>query len=94
MGLKYNSYLADIESNLLNNPRDFWKFINNKRINHGYPPQMNYNGTCAVDSSEFSDPYCFRSILYALAISVIEYARQVWSPFYAIDISRIELNST
>ena len=52
---KYNLYLANLESNLTNNPRDFWNFLKNKRINRGYPSRMDYNHVCAVDSKSISN---------------------------------------
>ena len=38
----YASYLIKIQSNLNENPKDFWKYINNKRNATGYPFQMSY----------------------------------------------------
>jgi len=42
------------------------------------------------ESRELTDPYCIRSLFFALVRSVLEYACPVWSPFYACDVARLE----
>ena len=42
LSCNYASYLINIQGNLNKNPKDFWKFINNKRYATGYPSKMTY----------------------------------------------------
>ena len=44
--VKYGQYISKIESNLTKNPREFWKFINGKRINK----RISYGNILGVDS--------------------------------------------
>lgn len=41
-------------------------------------------------SKEFSDPYVTKSLFIGLVRSVLEYGCQVWCPYYACHIARIE----
>lgn len=39
---------------------------------------------------EFNDPYVTKALFTTLVRPQLEYASQVWSPYYAIDVNRIE----
>ena len=53
----YASYLIDIQTNLSQHPKDFWKFINNKRNDTGYPSQLKYLNNISDDPVVISNMF-------------------------------------
>lgn len=51
----YNTYLQDIKCKLYNDPRTFFKFINVKKKDDGYPSTMRFNGDSSNNSEIITD---------------------------------------
>lgn len=51
----YNTYLHDIKGKMYNDSRNFFKFINIKKKDDGYPSTMNFEGDSSNNSQNISD---------------------------------------
>lgn len=45
----YNSYLAQVQSNFIRDPSQFWTYVNSKKKTDGYPSHMKYGEVKASD---------------------------------------------
>ncbi|HBK82685.1 MAG TPA: hypothetical protein DDZ41_03675, partial [Flavobacterium sp.] len=53
--IAYNKYICSVENNLINDPQNFWKFVNLKRKTSGYPVTMFYNDVEASNDLNICD---------------------------------------
>jgi hypothetical protein len=53
----YTNYLNNIQSNFINNPKDFWKFVKNKKQYNSLPNNMHLNGHYSDDLEIITDNF-------------------------------------
>lgn len=60
----YSKYIRSTETNLSNDPKQFWTFARSKLKTNGYPAIMNYKTNKSCDTSEICDMFAdfFKSI--------------------------------
>lgn len=51
----YSSYISNIESSLVKNPKNFWSFVKAKNKSMGLPNSMKYNGVEANTGEDIAD---------------------------------------
>lgn len=50
----YNIYIADIEAELISNPKRFWSYVNLKKKTSGYPATMSLSSTTATGEADIA----------------------------------------
>lgn len=53
----YNLYIVEIESNIRNNPKCFWSYVDSKRKCRGVPSQMSFNSLTVSDPQRITDTF-------------------------------------
>lgn len=53
----FNLYIVEIESNIRNNPKCFWSYVDSKRNCRGIPSQMSLNSLTASDPQSITDMF-------------------------------------
>lgn len=61
---QYKAYVDGIQLDIQNNPRKFWKFVNNKRKNNEIPTNVSYKGEKSNNSTEATELFAehFKSV--------------------------------
>nr|CAH7758347.1 unnamed protein product [Callosobruchus chinensis] len=69
----YESYIADIDNKLTNDPLSFWRYINSKKKSYNSPVRMTYKNTSAESSIETANLFAeyFAKIFISMRISWI-----------------------
>lgn len=69
----YNDYVTGLGQKLANNPKSFWKFVNNKRKTKGLPISVSFDGQTSSSDSERCDFFAkFFESVYSPATEITD----------------------
>lgn len=90
----FQDYSQKIENNILNEPRNFWKFINDKKKSYTLPAQMFYEDSVADNSSDIVNSFAtyFSTVYSKESVNQIphySFSKTVDVTSYTVDIKEI-----